>query len=207
MRISAESIDDDFIKLQQVIKNNETVKHLNIFGEWYLGGSVLYNLLRSFNIMFPEITSLAFFLRQARELNSYLDAEVDSSSSAAIPLFRSVTRLNFGCDITADMLRTCLYPGNNIKYLEIRDAHLFGRLGMHIRPYLRHLTLLEEIHLNCYFFDDTELIDRFVKLLPTLRVFRIDYYHISPKVLKMILFTCSSNNCYGIQFIFNSKIR
>ena len=205
VRISEESIDDDFIKLQHAIKTNETVKHLRIYGwiySMYLGGSVSYNLLRSFNIIFPQLTSLDFCFREDGELISYYDAEADSSAS--IPFFRSVTRLNFECDITTGLLRTCMYPGNNIKHLKICDVHLFQH--DEFRPYLRHLTLLEEIHLYCYHFCCVELIDHIVKLLPNLRVFRIDYHNIDPKALKMMLFTCSSNNRYGIQFFFHEQL-
>ena len=108
VKIHGEPIDD-FIKLQDTIKNNMTVKHLNIYGMRYIEGSDAYNLLRSLNRIFPQITSLAKSFVEDGELISYLDAEVDSSSSASSPFFRSVTCLNIECGYTTGMLRTCMF--------------------------------------------------------------------------------------------------
>ena len=182
-----ESIDD-LIKLQDTIKSNKTVKHLNIYGGFLEGSDAYFNLLCSFNIIFPQITSLT--LNVVGELISYFDPEVDSSSSASTPFFCSVTRLNIDCDTTTGMLRTCMFPGNNIKHLRVRDERLFEHAEF--RPYLRHLTEVVELQLNCSFCSvDCEFIDRIVKLLPSLRVFRIDY--IAPKALKLMRFILSSS--------------
>ena len=193
---------DDFIEVQHTMKNNTTVKHLNIDG-WYIGGSDAYNLLRSLNIIFTQITSLTFGFLEDGELISYLDAEVESSSSATTPFFRSVICLNIDRGITTGMLRTCMFPGNNIKHLRVWYTQLFERAEF--RPYLRHLTEVVQIHLD---FDgsnvDCKLIDSIVKLLPSLRVFKIGYPFIDPEVLKRMRFICSSNNRYGIQFFVNN---
>ena len=211
----------DFNKLQNSIKNNETAKHLNILAVRYHGRSVSYDILRSLNIIFPQITSLTFsfnifFGYQSfdGESISYLDATVDSSSSEEesgetllTPFFQSVINLDIGYDITTGMLRTCMHPASNIKYLRVRDARMFELAEF--RLYLRHLTELEEIHLSCcYLFNivDYEFIDRFVKLLPSLRVFRIDfpnYPFIDPKVLRLMRFVCSSINSYELQVFVN----
>ena len=45
---------DDVIKLQHTIKNNHTVNYLHISAIPF-GGFVAYNLLRSLNIIFPQI--------------------------------------------------------------------------------------------------------------------------------------------------------
>ena len=46
---------DDIIKLQHTIKNNHTVNYLQISAIPF-GRFVAYNLLRSLNIIFPQIT-------------------------------------------------------------------------------------------------------------------------------------------------------
>ena len=200
LKISGESIED-FIKLKHIIKNNKTMKHLYI--DRHPGGPDAYELLRSLSIIFPQITRLTFHFREDYEIFSYLDAEVDSSFSASTMCFRSVTRLCFMTGFSTSILQASMYPGNNIKYLEIWDVQLFRRVEF--ISYLSHLTEVVEIYLKHYYLHDcsSKLIDRIVMLLPSIQVFRIDYIRIAPKALKNLKFTCSSNNRYGIQFFVN----
>ena len=187
---------NDFIKLQHdfnfKLENNQIVKQLKISGCFKTSDA--YRLLRLLNVILPQITSIFFDLKLKGQVPN------DSLFSAATSFFWFATHLQFGCYISTCLLRTCMYPGNNVKFLKVRNGELFK--DDDLRPYLRHLTELEEIYLNFYNEKvDCEYINLIVKLLPNLRVIRIDLFCIYPKELIRMRFMCSSNNRYGIQFL------